>query len=260
MSSNLNKNQWKSATDLELVTIASSNKNSPNQATSSSKTTNPLTSPSPKPSKSATPKIFKNIKENIKSIFTNNEPSNNSSTTGSNLRNPNEKRLSTDSTSSTLHSQTTNRTGSTSSQELIDMEEGQALGVTTGSRLMEIMKQTTDPTKWDKPIAPTKLPPTPQSAPPPLSNPPVIDNNMDPVRRNNYFVPLIDSSASNHPTNLNNINSNNNNTSLVTNFNPKSAALKLKIIPSSMTPNYYIDKETLADLQGKLQLLSPNGN
>lgn len=59
--------------------------------------------------------------------------------------------------------------------------------------------------------------------------------------------------------NNNNNNSNPNNSDHVVNFNPKAAAINLKIIPSSQPAHYKIDKETLADLREKLAFLTDPG-
>ena len=58
------------------------------------------------------------------------------------------------------------------------------------------------------------------------------------------------------PPNIADSNQNNN---PVFNYNMKVAAINLKILTSSQSSNYYIDKETHADIQQKLSLLTPEG-
>lgn len=75
-----------------------------------------------------------------------------------------------------------------------------------------------------------------------------------------HIMTALSSNNNSIPNSYNNINTATaNNSNTVGNFNPRAAAINLKIISSNQPAYYHIDRETLADVQKKLALLSPQG-
>ena len=77
-----------------------------------------------------------------------------------------------------------------------------------------------------------------------------------------HIMTALSSNNSSIPNSYNNINTAtaNNSSAVMGNFNPRAAAINLKIISSNQPAYYHIDRETLADVQKKLALLSPQGD
>lgn len=132
------------------------------------------------------------------------------------------------------------------------------VGVTSGQRLRDMFKehpinnQTADQTN-NHTSNQTSNHTTNKTAS--QSNNPESDSTVKRNANSNGNVQALSSSSSFTSNNM----AHSNSTNPIFNYNLKAVAINSKILPSTQPSNYYIDKETYADLKQKLTLLTSEG-